>query len=111
MFDVLSTNHYIIIFSSIIIISYFFNSYSKKKWSALCFDAYYLGNGVWFLYGVSRSIFFYFRGFGNCWFNFNCIRRSSWVKTFEKANIPIIFKSFAVSAVTLGGSSYLGALS
>ena len=31
MFDVLSTNHYIIIFSSIIIISYFFNSYSKKS--------------------------------------------------------------------------------
>ena len=31
MLDVLSTYHYIIIFASIIIISYFFNSFSKSS--------------------------------------------------------------------------------
>ena len=76
MLDVLSTYHYIIIFiSSIIIISYFFNSFSKS--SGIPSVLMFFGNDYWDLCPLAKQVFVYFRGVGNSWVNFNSFRRAS----------------------------------
>ena len=109
MFDVLSTNHYIIIFSSIIIISYFFNSYSKKSGVPSVLMLIILGMVFGFYMEFQDRFSFILEVLGTVGLILIVLEGALGLKLL-KSNIPIIFKSFAVSAVTLGGSSYLGAL-
>ena len=109
MFDVLSTNHYIIIFSSIIIISYFFNSYSKKSGVPSVLMLIVLGMVFGFYMEFQDRFSFILEVLGTVGLILIVLEGALGLKLL-KSNIPIIFKSFAVSAVTLGGTSYVGAL-
>ena len=109
MFDVLSTNHYIIIFSSIIIISYFFNSYSKKSGVPSVLMLIVLGMVFGFYMEFQDRFSFILEVLGTVGLILIVLEGALGLKLL-KSNIPIIFKSFAVSAVTLGGTSYIGAL-
>ena len=109
MLDVLSTNHYIIIFSSIIIISYFFNSYSKKTGVPSVLMLIVLGMIFGFYMEFQNRFSFILEVLGTVGLILIVLEGALGLKLL-KSNIPIIFKSFAVSAVTLGGSSYIGAL-
>ena len=109
MLDVLSTNHYIIIFSSIIIISYFFNSYSKKTGVPSVLMLIVLGMIFGFYMEFQNRFSFIIEVLGTVGLILIVLEGALGLKLL-KSNIPIIFKSFAVSAVTLGGSSYIGAL-
>lgn len=109
MLDVLSTNHYIIIFSSIIIISYFFNSYSKKTGVPSVLMLIVLGMVFGFYMEFQNRFSFILEILGTVGLILIVLEGALGLKLL-KSNIPIIFKSFAVSAVTLGGSSYIGAL-
>ena len=109
MFDVLSTNHYIIIFSSIIIISYFFNSYSKKTGVPSVLMLIVLGMIFGFYMEFQNRFSFILEVLGTVGLILIVLEGALGLKLL-KNNVPIIFKSFAVSAVTLGGTSYLGAL-
>lgn len=109
MLDVLSTNHYIIIFSSIIIISYFFNSYSKKTGVPSVLMLIVLGMIFGFYMEFQNRFSFILEVLGTVGLILIVLEGALGLKLL-KSNIPTIFKSFAVSAVTLGGSSYIGAL-
>ena len=109
MLDVLSTNHYIIIFSSIIIISYFFNSYSKKTGVPSVLMLIVLGMIFGFYMEFQNRFSFILEVLGTVGLILIVLEGALGLKLL-KSNVPIIFKSFAVSAVTLGGSSYIGAL-
>lgn len=109
MFDVLSTNHYIIIFSSIIIISYFFNSYSKKSGVPSVLMLIVLGMVFGFYMEFQDRFSFILEVLGTVGLILIVLEGALGLKLL-KSNIPIIFKSFAVSAATLGGTSYIGAL-
>ena len=109
MLDVLSTNHYIIIFSSIIIISYFFNSYSKKTGVPSVLMLIVLGMVFGVYMDFQDRFSFILEILGTVGLILIVLEGALGLKLL-KSNIPIIFKSFAVSAVTLGGSSYIGAL-
>ena len=109
MFDVLSTNHYIIIFSSIIIVSYFFNSYSKKSGVPSVLMLIVLGMVFGFYMEFQDRFSFILEVLGTVGLILIVLEGALGLKLL-KNNIPIIFKSFAVSAVTLGGTSYIGAL-
>ena len=109
MFDVLSTNHYIIIFSSIIIISYFFNSYSKKSGVPSVLMLIVLGMVFGFYMEFQDRFSFILEVLGTVGLILIVLEGALGLKLL-KSNIPIIIKSFAVSAVTLGGTSYIGAL-
>jgi len=109
MLDVLSTNHYIIIFSSIIIISYFFNSYSKKTGVPSVLMLIVLGMIFGFYMEFQNRFSFILEVLGTVGLILIVLEGALGLKLL-KSNVPIIFRSFAVSAVTLGGSSYIGAL-
>ena len=109
MLDVLSTNHYIIIFSSIIIISYFFNSYSKKTGVPSVLMLIVLGMVFGVYMDFQDRFSFILEILGTVGLILIVLEGALGLKLL-KSNVPIIFKSFAVSAVTLGGSSYVGAL-
>lgn len=109
MFDVLSTNHYIIIFSSIIIISYFFNSYSKKSGVPSVLMLIVLGMVFGFYMEFQDRFSFILEVLGTVGLILIVLEGALGLKLL-KSNVSIIFKSFAVSAVTLGGTSYVGAL-
>ena len=109
MLDVLSTNHYIIIFSSIIIISYFFNSYSKKTGVPSVLMLIVLGMVFGVYMDFQDRFSFILEILGTVGLILIVLEGALGLKLL-KSNVPIIFKSFAVSAVTLGGSSYIGAL-
>jgi len=109
MLDVLSTNHYIIIFSSIIIISYFFNSYSKKTGVPSVLMLIVLGMVFGVYMDFQDRFSFILEILGTVGLILIVLEGALGLKLL-KSNVLIIFKSFAVSAVTLGGSSYIGAL-
>ena len=100
MLDVLSTNHYIIIFSSIIIISYFFNSYSKKtELSVLMLIV--LGMIFGFYMEFQNRFSFILEVLGTVGLILIVLEGNSWFGLL-KSNVPIIFKSFAASRLPLG---------
>ena len=109
MLDVLSTYHYIIIFASIIIISYFFNSFSKSSGIPSVLMLIALGMIIGFYVPWQNKFSFILEVLGTVGLILIVLDGALGLKLL-KNKVFIIFKSFLVSVVTLGGTSYFAAL-
>ena len=109
MLEVLSTYHYIIIFASIIIISYFFNSFSKSSGIPSVLMLIALGMIVGFYVPWQNKFSFVLEVLGTVGLILIVLDGALGLKLL-KNKVFIIFKSFLVSVITLGGTSYLAAL-
>ena len=109
MLDVLSTYHYIIIFASIIIISYFFNSFSKSSGIPSVLMLIALGMIIGFYVPWQNKFSFILEVLGTVGLILIVLDGALGLKLL-KNKVFIIFKSFLVSVVTLGGTSYFSAL-
>ena len=109
MLGVLSTYHYIIIFASIIILSYFFNSFSKSSGVPSVLMLIALGMIIGFYVPWQNKFSFILEVLGTVGLILIVLDGALGLKLL-KNKVFIIFKSLLVSIVTLGGTSYLAAL-
>ena len=109
MLDSLSTYHYIIIFSSIIIISYFFNSFSKKSGIPSVLMLIGLGFIINLYTPFLNKFDFVLEVLGTVGLILIVLDGALGLRLL-KNKIGIILKSFFVSLITLVCTSYLGAL-
>ena len=109
MLEVLSTYHYIIIFASIIIVSYFFNSFSKSSGIPSVLMLIALGMVIGFYVPWQSKFSFILEVLGTVGLILIVLDGALGLKLL-KSKVFIIFKSLLVSVVTLGGTSYLAAL-
>jgi len=109
MLDSLSTYHYIIIFSSIIIISYFFNSFSKKSGIPSVLMLIALGFIINLYTPFLNKFDFVLEVLGTVGLILIVLDGALGLRLL-KNKIGIILKSFFVSLITLVCTSYLGAM-
>ena len=110
MLDSLTTNHYIIIFASTIIISYFFNSYSKKSGIPAVLMLIGLGVVIKLITGSWNEKFDeLLKLLGTVGLILIVLEAALDLKLL-KEKIGVILKSLLVSIVGLVGTSYLAAL-
>ena len=110
MFDALTTNHYLLIFASTVIISYFFNSYSKK--SGIPAVLMLIGLGVFINLiagGWNEKFNELLKLLGTVGLILIVLEAALDLKLL-KEKIGVILKSLLVSVIGLVGTSYLAAL-
>lgn len=109
MLEVLSTYHYIIIFASVIIISYFFNSFSKSSGVPSVLMLIGLGMVIGFYVPWQNKFSFILEVLGTIGLILIVLDGALGLKLL-KNKVLVIIKSMLVSVVTLGVTSYLAAL-
>tara|TARA_B100000902_G_scaffold12252_1_gene14898 strand:- start:29376 stop:30617 length:1242 start_codon:yes stop_codon:yes gene_type:complete len=109
MFDFLSTYHFIIIFSSLIIISYFFNSFSKKSGVPSVLMLIFLGIIIGFSIPFQEKFSVVLEVLGTVGLILIVLDGSLGLKVVKK-NISVIIRSFFVSLITLLATSYFSSL-
>lgn len=109
MLEVLSTYHYIIIFSSVIIASYFFSSFSKKSGIPSVLMLIALGIVVNIYIPFQDRFNFILEVLGTVGLILIVLDGSLGLKLL-RSKTGIILKSLFVSLITLGGTSYVSAL-
>ena len=106
---VFDTNIYLLIFSSIVIISYFFNSYSEKSGIPAVLMLISLGVVVSFFKPWDESFNSLLKLLGTVGLILIVLEAALDLKLL-KEKTGIIIKSLLVSIVGLGGTSYISAL-
>lgn len=109
MLEVLSTYHYIIIFSSVIIVSYFFSSFSKKSGIPSVLMLIALGIVVNIYIPFQDRFNFILEVLGTVGLILIVLDGALGLKLL-RSKTGIILKSLFVSLITLGGTSYVSAL-
>ena len=105
----LSTYHYIIIFASVIIVSYFFSSFSKKSGIPSVLMLIALGITVNIYIPFQDRFNFILEVLGTIGLILIVLDGALGLKLL-KSKIGFILKSLFVSLITLGGTSYVSAL-
>lgn len=109
MLEVLSTYHYIIIFSSVIIVSYFFSSFSKKSGVPSVLMLIALGIIVNIYIPFQDRFDFILEVLGTVGLILIVLDGALGLKLL-RSKTGIILKSLFVSLITLVGTSYISAL-
>lgn len=109
MIGVLSTYHYIIIFASVIIVSYFFSSFSKKSGIPSVLMLIALGITVNIYIPFQDRFNFILEVLGTVGLILIVLDGALGLKLL-KSKTGFILKSLFVSLITLGGTSYISAL-
>ena len=109
MLDSLSTYHYIILFSTVIIISYFFNSYSKKSGTPAVLLLIGLGFVINIYTPFQSKFDFVLEVLGTVGLILIVLDGALGLRLL-KNKVLVILKSLMVSLITLVGTSYFGAL-
>ncbi|MAR40030.1 MAG: sodium:proton exchanger [Flavobacteriales bacterium] len=109
MLEVLSTYHYIIIFSSVIIVSYFFSSFSKKSGVPSVLMLIALGIIVNIYIPFQDRFGFILEVLGTVGLILIVLDGALGLKLL-RSKTGIILKSLFVSLITLVGTSYISAL-
>ncbi len=109
MLEFLSTYHFIIIFASVIIVSYFFNSFSKSSGIPSVLMLIALGMIIGLYIPWQNKFSFVLEVLGTVGLILIVLDGALGLKLLRN-KVLIIFKSLLVSVFTLGGTSYLAAL-
>ena len=109
MLEFLSTYHFIIIFASVIIVSYFFNSFSKSSGIPSVLMLIALGMIIGLYIPWQNKFSFILEVLGTVGLILIVLDGALGLKLLRN-KVLIIFKSLLVSVFTLGGTSYLAAL-
>ena len=109
MLEFLSTYHFIIIFASIIIVSYFFNSFSKSSGIPSVLMLIALGMIIGLYIPWQNKFSFILEVLGTVGLILIVLDGALGLKLLRN-KVLIICKSLLVSVFTLGGTSYLAAL-
>tara|TARA_B100000683_G_scaffold275851_1_gene327883 strand:+ start:364 stop:1641 length:1278 start_codon:yes stop_codon:yes gene_type:complete len=107
--EFLSTYHFIIIFASVIIVSYFFNSFSKSSGIPSVLMLIALGMIIGLYIPWQNKFSFVLEVLGTVGLILIVLDGALGLKLLRN-KVLIIFKSLLVSVFTLGGTSYLAAL-